>query len=98
MIRNFLYEGSIKLTVYLDGDNSYCLYDGKRMESNYSQRTYEIWINENMDIMTEITELCKMDIKKHSMTEWQVKNYGTAFWRANIGTDNMSDPGFLTNF
>jgi len=69
MIRNFLYEGSMKLTFHLDGDNSYCLYDGEPMESNYSQRTYEIWIRSNSDKLTEVTELCKMDIKKHSMTE-----------------------------
>jgi hypothetical protein len=69
MIRNFLYNGDMKLTFYLDGDNSYCLYDGEPMDTNYSQATYEFWIRENCDIMTEITELCKMDIKKHSMTE-----------------------------
>jgi hypothetical protein len=36
-----------------------------------------------------------MGIKKHSMTEWHGKNYGMAFWRVAIGTDTMSDLGFL---
>jgi hypothetical protein len=69
MIRNFLYGGNLKLTFYLDGDNSYCLYDDTPMENNYTQSTYEIWIRENNDKLTEITELCKMEIKKHTMTE-----------------------------
>ena len=69
MIRNFLYNGYLKLTFYLDGDNSYCLYDDIIMDNDYSQRTYEIWINENMDNLTELGEFTKKIIKKHSMTE-----------------------------
>lgn len=72
MIRTFIYKsgiGNLKLTFYMDGVNSYCLYDGESMETNYHQWTYELWISQNSDILTEVTELCKMEIKKHNMTK-----------------------------
>jgi hypothetical protein len=69
MIRTFLYNGDVKLTFCLDGDNSYCLIDGEEMANTYNQTTYEIWIRDNSDKLTEVTELCKMEVKKHSMTE-----------------------------
>lgn len=69
MIKNYIFEGNIKLTFYLDGDNSYCLIDGTEMANTYNQATYWVWINQNSDKLTEVTELCKMGIKKHSMTE-----------------------------
>jgi len=69
MIKNYIYDGNVKLTFYLDGGNSYCLIDGIEMVNTYTQHIYEIWIRDNSDKLTEVKELCKMDIKKHSMTE-----------------------------
>jgi hypothetical protein len=69
MIKNYIYGGNVKLTFYLDGNNSYCLIDGIEMANTYNQSTYWVWINQNSDKLTEVTGLCKMGIKKHSMTE-----------------------------
>jgi hypothetical protein len=69
MIKNYIYDGNVKLTLCLDGDNSYCLIDGVEMSNTYAQHIYETWIRDNSDKLTEVTGLCKMGIKKHSMTE-----------------------------
>ena len=56
MIKNYIYDGNVKLTFYLDGDDSYCLIDGTEMANTYNQSTYWVWINQNSDKLTEVTE------------------------------------------
>ncbi len=68
MKRMFKHIDNATLEFYLDGEDSYCLVNGERSNTG-PQYVYEYWINNNGAKLTEIKDLYKKEIKKHTMTE-----------------------------
>lgn len=68
MKRMFKHIDDATLEFYLDGEDSYCLVNGEMFDRG-TQFIYEEWINNNGAKLTEIKDLYKKEIKKHTMTD-----------------------------